>query len=218
MPPTLSAPPPFIPPISRSSAFTPKLPYQPCSACIGFIHDFISLPPEVAGCFQIKRLQRIAPQLAHGLHRILSTLHSLDTYVIENTMRLRMDAEKKKGSDETTIGQVGSKALVAAILSRKGNEEISYLQTLLQDTAVFRDLYACQVWVEITLFNLWGAVKDIHLEHTGKKEGTAPPSLGLRAFYVFNNRPSVSNTQTKTEARPKLADTLPGFEFVDLYD
>jgi hypothetical protein len=128
-----------------------------------------------------------------------------------------MEAEKRLNRNEVDVCQVGSKALLTAILSRKGKEDVSYLQTLLQDGGVFRDLFACQVWIEITLFNLWRSLQDIHLEHTRKKESTAPPSLGLRSFNVFNNRPAPSNTQTKAPA-PAVVDTLPGFEFVDLYD
>jgi hypothetical protein len=196
------------PSVSRKSTQMPsKKSLHLCESCIGFITDWLRLPPHRdefwVSKVKVSVLKRIAPVLAKELYRLIQSITGTDSYIISNTIHMRLLAEEKRLAKENPSTQ--SLELFAwhttfnVILSQRGEADINHIKACIEDSGMIRSSSDCELWIGHSIWMLWTELLNIHLEHLKYKETTgAGPAFGMRT-YTSRPRTQVS-THTSVES------------------
>lgn len=236
-PPPPLPPPPWLqmPTILSSINKSPKAIKKPlifCQSCVGFLTDWLLLPPHKTDYWASKVkypvLKRIASPLARIYYRCIQSMTQLDTYVINNTVSLRISIEEKKLSKVVKLPQMVCfleeltwLTILEAVNTQKGNSDMDHVKALIQDSGMIRSSTDCDLWIGHVLWNMWTEIPKIHMEHRGLTDSTGGgPAFGMKS-YTPAPRPSPNTHVSAGSPRKSSVSSPPpllgSFDDVDLY-
>jgi hypothetical protein len=192
-----------------------KKPLVFCESCVGFLTDWLQLPPHKTDYWASKVkysvLKRISAELARAFYRCIQSLTQIDTYVISNTITLRLNIEEKKflkaskqPPPQQFLEELAWLTILESVNTQKDSSDMNHIKALLQDSGMIRSSFDCDLWIGYVLWNIWSEIPNIHMEHRGLIDVTGGgPAFGMKS-YTPNIRASVVYPRTSCSSPPPL--------------
>lgn len=211
-----------MPTLLSSINKTPKAIKKPlifCQSCVGFLTDWLSLPPHKTDYWTSKVkysvLKRIAPTFAKDFYRSIQSMTLTDTYIINHTVSLRLKLEEKRllklcktKPSAQSLEELEWQTTLQAVISQRGASDINHIKALIQDSGMIRLSVDCDLWIGYILRMLWSELPKIHMEHQRLVDSTGGgPAFGMKS-YTPAPRPS-PNTHVSAESPHRSSVSSP---------